>query len=87
MKTFNIPVIFSLQQETTITVRAENEDEALETIQNMSDMELIRRASDPVELEVEILDGEIEESDEDSDDEEDDEDVDIDDEDEYEEED
>lgn len=73
MKTFNIPVTFSLQHETTITVAAENEDEALETVQNMSDMELIRKANDPIELEVEIHDGEIEESDEDSDDDDEDE--------------
>lgn len=75
-----MPVNLFLQQEIVIEVSAESEEEALETVQNMSNLELLRIAEDSLDLEVEILDGEIEESDE-----EDEDDIDIDDEDDEEE--
>jgi len=79
IKTYGVPVNLFLQQEIVIEVSAESEEEALETVQNMSNLELLRIAEDSLDLEVEILDGEIEESDEDLDEDEDD--IDIDDED------
>ncbi len=80
IKTYSVPVNLFLQQEIVIEVSAESEEEALETVQNMSNLELLRIAEDSLDLEVEILDGEIEESDE-----EDEDDIDIDDEDDEEE--
>ena len=82
MRKFSVPVSLFLQQDTVIEVTAETEEDALDLVQNMSDMELIRNSSKPIELEVEILDDEIEEIDDDDDE---DDDIDIDDEDEEEE--
>lgn len=84
-KTYNVPINLFLQQEIIIEVSAESEEEALETVQNMSNLELLRIAENSLDLEVEILDGEIEESDEDLDEDDKEDDIDIDDEDDEEE--
>lgn len=85
IKTYSVPVNLFLQQEIVIEVSAESEEEALETVQNMSNLELLRIAEDSLDLEVEILDGEIEESDEDLDEDDKEDDIDIDNEDDEEE--
>ena len=77
-KTFDVPVEIFLQDRATIKVVAESEEEALETVQTMSEEELLRKVLNQVTLDVEIFADEIELN-EDDDEEEDEDDIDLDD--------
>lgn len=77
-KTFDVPVEIFLQDRATIKVVAESEEDALETVQTMSEEELLRKVLNQVTLDVEIFADEIELN-EDDDEEEDEDDIDLDD--------
>ncbi|HNC57074.1 MAG TPA: hypothetical protein PLP33_16650 [Leptospiraceae bacterium] len=77
-KTFDVPVEIFLQDRATIKVVAESEEEALETVQTMSEEELLRKVLNQVTLDVEIFADEIELN-EDDDEDEDEDDIDLDD--------
>ena len=77
-KTFDVPVEIFLQDRATIKVIAESEEDALETVQTMSEEELLRKVLSQVTLDVEIFADEIELN-EDDDEEEDEDDIDLDD--------
>ena len=76
-KTFDVPVEIFLQDRATIKVVAESEEEALETVQTMSEEELLRKVLNQVTLDVEIFADEIELN-EDDDEDEDEDDIDLD---------
>ena len=77
-KTFDVPVEIFLQDRATIKVVAESEEEALETVQTMSEEELLRKVLNQVTLDVEIFADEVELN-EDDDEDEDEDDIDLDD--------
>lgn len=79
-KTFDVPVEIFLQDRATIKVVAESEEEALETVQTMSEEELLRKVLNQVTLDVEIFADEIElNEDDDEEEDEDEDDIDLDD--------
>jgi hypothetical protein len=78
-KTFDVPVEIFLQDRAMIKVVAESEEDALETVQTMSEEELLRKVLNQVTLDVEIFADEIELNEDDLD-EEDEDDIDLDDE-------
>jgi len=63
MRKFSVPINLFLQKEIKMEITAESEEDAIEFIQNMSDIDLLNQVSSLVQLEVEVLDELIEEID------------------------
>jgi hypothetical protein len=63
MRKFSVPINLFLQEKIKIEITADSEEDAIEVIQNMSDIDLINQVSKLIQLEVEILDELIEEID------------------------